>query len=200
MNLETFAPLTELDFLHHAFTQRTTADTRAADYESRLATHLGYAGYVRADQPHGAGVAVADCPTNITGADALITNVRKLPLVVRCADCAAIYVVDCKARVIGLIHSGKKGTLANIAGQTVAAMTRQFGTQPHDCRVLISPSIGPCHYEMDLWHAIESQFHVAGVTDIHNPRTCTACHLERYFSYRAEHGQTGRMFALLALR
>ena len=53
---------------------------------------------------------------------------------------------------------------------------------------------------MDLWTGIETQLQVAGIGAVHNPRICTACHLDRYFSYRAEKGQTGRLFALLALR
>ena len=44
-----------------------------------------------------------------------------------------------------------------------------------------------------------AQLRQAGVSDVHNPHVCTACHPGRYFSYRAEKGQTGRMFAVLAL-
>jgi hypothetical protein len=53
---------------------------------------------------------------------------------------------------------------------------------------------------MDIWSGIEHQLRHESVTDVHNPRICTACHLDRYFSYRAERGQTGRMLALLALK
>ena len=53
--------------------------------------------------------------------------------------------------------------------------------------------------EVDLWAGLEGQLQAAGVTAIHNPRRCTACDLDRYFSYRAEKGRTGRMLALLAL-
>jgi len=121
-------------------------------------------------------------------------------LVIRCADCAAVFVVDRQRPAIALIHSGKKGTLANVTGNTLATMSQRFGTNAVDCLAFISPSIGPCHYEMDIWSAIEQQLHEAGVRDVHNPRACTACHLDRYFSYRAEHGQTGRMFAVVALK
>jgi copper oxidase (laccase) domain-containing protein len=34
---------------------------------------------------------------------------------------------------------------------------------------------------------------------IHDSGICTACDLDRYYSYRAEKGKTGRMLALLAL-
>jgi copper oxidase (laccase) domain-containing protein len=132
--------------------------------------------------------------------DALVTTAKDLPLVIRCADCAAVFIVDRHTPAIGLIHSGKKGTLANIAGNTLAMMTQRYGTDPRDCLVMIGPSIGPCHYEMDIWSGIEGQLREAGVREIHNPRICTACHLDRYFSYRAEKGHTGRMLAVLSLR
>lgn len=203
MTFETFAPLNELPGIHHAFSLRTTADTKADDYPARFVRSLGYTTFADAEQPHGNRVATIRSGSGLlaaTGVDALITNRPGLPLVIRCADCAAIYLVATGTPAIGLIHSGKKGTLANIAGATVAAMTREYRTPPGTLRAFIGPSIGPCHYDMDIWTPIENQLRAAGVTDIHNPRTCTACHLDRYYSYRAEKGQTGRMFALLALR
>jgi copper oxidase (laccase) domain-containing protein len=79
-------------------------------------------------------------------------------------------------------------------------MRQRFGTNAAECLAFIGPSIGPCHYEMDIWSGIETQLRETGVRDIHNPRVCTACHLDRYYSYRAEQGQTGRMLAILALK
>lgn len=194
---EIFAPLNALPFIFHAFTQRTTADTKAGDYEQNLVHSFGYEQFARADQPHGNSVAVIQSESGIlaaTGADALVTVVPRLPLLIRCADCAPIFLVAPQA--IGLIHSGKKGTLANVAGAAVAAMP----ARPADILAVIGPSIGPCHYDMDLWTPLEAQLRAAGVRNIHNERRCTACHLDKYFSYRAERGHTGRMFALLALR
>jgi polyphenol oxidase len=104
------------------------------------------------------------------------------------------------APAIGLIHSGKRGTLANVIAATVAAMQRQFATRPANLRALIGSCIGPCHYDMHLWTAVKTQLKDTGIQDIHHPRLCTACHLDRYYSYRAEKAQTGRHFALLAHR
>jgi hypothetical protein len=132
--------------------------------------------------------------------DALATSARNLPLVIRCADCAAVFLVDRRTPAVALVHSGKKGTSADIVGNTLTTMAQRFGTDPGECLALISPSIGPCHYEMDIWNGIEEQLREAGVRDIHNPRVCTACHLDRYYSYRAEKGQTGRMLAVFALK
>ena len=200
---ETFAPLSELSLIHHAFTQRTADDTKVDEFEERFVIAQGFSpdSYASAEQPHGNTITVpGKGARRVPHADALATCETGLPLVVRCADCAAVYVVDRQTPAIALIHSGKKGTLGNIVGHTVFRMQMEFDTHPHDCLAFIGPSIGPCHYELDIWSGIERQLHDAGVREIHNPRVCTACHLDRYFSYRAEKGKTGRMFALLALR
>lgn len=191
---ETFAPLNEVPFLLHAFTQRTAADTKAGDYEQQLVRSFGYDRFARAEQIHGNGVALVTQPGAYPAVDALITTVPGLPLLIRCADCASIFLVAPQA--IGLVHSGKNGTLANVAGAAVAAMP----ARPADILAVIGPCIGPCHYDMDLWTPLEEQLRTAGVRNIHNERRCTACHLDLYYSYRAERGRTGRLFALLALR
>src|SRR5579871_136473 len=202
MEWEIFAPLREIPFVTHAFSIRTSDDTRTDDFEARLLMELGFSGTrsASAEQTHGNGVAIVFESTGqrVPLVDALVTSSKNLPLVIRCADCAAVFLVDRRVPPIAPIHSGKEGTLANIVGNTLVSMQKRFGTKPADCLAFISPSIGPCHYELDIWSGIEDQLREAGVRDIHNPRICTACHLDRYFSYRAEHGQTGRMFAVLA--
>jgi hypothetical protein len=202
MQFETFAPLAQLAFLTHAFTLRGNEDTKADDFEDRVLKSLGLLPqhYASAKQIHGNGIAiVTEAASRIPGVDALATRTTNLPLLIRCADCAAVYLVDRATPAIALIHSGKAGTLANIVRNTIAAMKTEFDTQPEDCMAFISPSIGPCHYEMNIWDYIERQLQEQGVTDVHNPRICTACHLDRYFSYRAERGKTGRMLAVLSL-
>jgi polyphenol oxidase len=204
MPFETFAPLGQIPFISHAFTLRASNDTKADDFEARALTTIGFASdrFASAEQTHGNGVAVVFETTGarVPMVDALVTTAKNLPLVIRCADCAAVFIVDRHTPAIGLVHSGKKGTLANVVGNTLAVMTQRYSTDPGNCLALIGPSIGPCHYEMDIWGGIEGQLRDAGVRDIHNPRICTACHLDRYFSYRTEKGRTGRMLAVLSLK
>lgn len=204
MRYESFAPLAAQPNVVHAFTVRTTEDSRDDAHQTQLLAAFGYppAMFAAAEQVHGAGVGIVRTATGqrAPGVDALVTDVPGVPLLIRCADCAAVFIVDRCRPAIGLAHSGRAGTQANIVGATLAAMRSEYGTVVGDCQVVISPSIGPCHYEMDIWAGIETQLHEAGVPEVYNPRVCTACHLSQYYSYRAEKGQTGRMIALLAIR
>jgi hypothetical protein len=53
---------------------------------------------------------------------------------------------------------------------------------------------------LDLWTANELQLKRAGVEQVQVSGVCTACHLDDWFSHRAEKGKTGRFGALMALK
>jgi copper oxidase (laccase) domain-containing protein len=53
---------------------------------------------------------------------------------------------------------------------------------------------------LDLWAANRFQLQQAGVEHIETAGICTACHVEDWFSHRAEKGRTGRFGALIGLR
>jgi YfiH family protein len=62
-------------------------------------------------------------------------------------------------------------------------------------------NIGPSLH-LDLPGANRRQLLDAGVApgDIHISRACTACQVDRYFSYRAERGFCGRMMSVIGVR
>ena len=59
---------------------------------------------------------------------------------------------------------------------------------------------GPGKWMLDLWKANEAQIKEAGLTEaqIDNPRLCTACRTDLFFSYRRRRGQ-GRLVAVAAI-
>ena len=108
-------------------------------------------------------------------------------------------------------------------------MIGHYGSRPPDIMAAIGPSIGADHYEvgpdvvsqveqsfgmdakrlievragktyLDLWAANRLQLEKSGVEQIEIAGLCTACHLEDWFSHRAEKGKTGRFGALIALQ
>lgn len=172
--------------------------------EARAELGLADATFVTARQAHGSGIAVIPQGTTppvepIEGVDALITNQPGVCLGIFVADCAAVYLFDPENAIIGLAHSGKKGTEVGVVRETIWQMQR-MGSDPAAIVVQISPCIRPPHYEIDFAAEIAAQCRRAGVLQIHDEGTCTHAEKDAYYSYRREKGRTGRMLAVLALR
>jgi len=158
-----------------------------------------------AEQIHGNKIAVVDSCSRgpvgreFPGCDGIITNQRGIALAVYVADCCAVYIVDPKTPAIGLVHSGRKGTELGVVTNAIRQMLDRFGSEPANMIVQLSPCIRPPHYEIDFAAEIVRQCRALGVKEIHDSGVCTACDLDRYYSYRAEKGKTGRMLALIGL-
>ncbi len=65
--------------------------------------------------------------------------------------------------------------------------------------VLLELNVSGEKQHLDLWQANRLQLEAAGVKQIEVAGICTACHLEDWFSHRAEKGKTGRFGVLIAL-
>ncbi len=113
------------------------------------ATGLPPATWASVRQVHGVGVARVEAPGAYGTADALISSAPGVCLTIAVADCCAVYLVDPVRRAVGLCHAGWRGTADGAAGATVAAMAAAYGTLPADLLAAISPSVGPCCYEVD---------------------------------------------------
>lgn len=87
-------------------------------------------------------------PKEMRDVDALITNTPQVCLVTTHADCPAIFLLDPVKKAIGLAHAGWKGTALEIARKTVEKMEEAYGCKPEDILAGISPSIGPCCFEV----------------------------------------------------
>ena len=157
----------------------------------------------------------------IPDADALITNINNLALMVNLADCQAITIVDPAKRVIANAHCGWRGNVINIAGHVVKRMSTDFGCKALDLKAAISPSLGPCCGEFityrkifpeafkqfmvrenyfNLWEMSRSQLIMAGLKkkNIEIAGICTKCNTDLFFSYRAKK-KTGRFTTVAML-
>jgi purine-nucleoside/S-methyl-5'-thioadenosine phosphorylase / adenosine deaminase len=94
------------------------------------------------------GLNAAEKAQRFVDTDGLITNVAEVPLFIFIADCAALSFFDPKRNVIGIGHAGWRGTVGGIARNMVEAMNAAFDCNPADVLVGISPSIGPCCYQV----------------------------------------------------
>jgi copper oxidase (laccase) domain-containing protein len=215
---EQFPTLSATGICRHVFTQRIPGVDVSHDKaevlnrldsayrEIRNAIGIGDWPLVTAEQIHGNKIAVIDTCSRapvgreFRGCDGIITNQRRVALGVYVADCCAVYMVDPEMPVIGLVHSGRKGTELGVVTNAIKQMIDRFGSDPATMIVQLSPCIRPPHYEIDFASEVVRQCRARGVQEIYDSAICTACDLDRYYSYRAEKGRTGRMLALLGRR
>jgi copper oxidase (laccase) domain-containing protein len=224
---EQFPALSAIGICRHVFTQRipgiNVSHDKAEVLERLDAEHceirngigIGNWPLFTAQQIHGNKIAVVDEVRSVRctdrtlrrsvpikefpGCDGIITNQSGVALGIYVADCCAVYIVDPKTPAIGLVHSGRKGTELGVGTNAITQMIERFGSDPANMVVQLSPCIRPPHYEVDFAAEIIRQCRALGIQQIHNCGICTACNLERYYSYRAEKGKTGRMLAVLGL-
>lgn len=163
--------------------------------------------------------AVEDC-------DALVTDQENVIVTILTADCVPILLYDPVKRVVAAVHAGWRGTEGEIVIKTVNTMRRRFGTDPSDILAGIAPAIGKCCYEvgedvasnfsaysdaidrhgeksmLDLPAINKRQMISVGIGEGHIEMSgiCTACEVETFFSYRREHGCSGRFMSMIGMR
>jgi copper oxidase (laccase) domain-containing protein len=199
----TFLRFPELEArgLLHAFTLRSVPPLISADVPQILEEAGLPKDYGIGEQTHGVGVAVVNQGGNgkvIAAVDALITREKNLSLVIRVADCGPVWIHCEKTGAIGLVHSGRKGTEAGVVGATIRRMREEFGSEPSSMLALLGPCIRPPHYDVNFAGEILRQLEREKVGKVVDSGLCTASDLTRFYSYRAEKGQTGRHFAVFA--
>lgn len=109
----------------------------------------------------GIGITKPDLPeTEVSGYDAMITDVPGTVLCTLHADCVPVLFYDARTNAVGAVHSGWRGTALRIAEKTVRQMKACYGTRPEQLKAVIGPSIGMLHFETDrdVYDAMQEAF------------------------------------------
>lgn len=161
--------------------------------------------------------------------DGLVTNKENIVLATYHADCVPIYFYDKVKKVIGIAHSGWKGTLNNISKTMIDVFKKHFNSDLDDIIFAIGPAIGPCCYEigedvehlfrekfpdiedivltrdkkmyLDLWKINKINLLNSGIKEenIIESKFCTSCNNDVLYSYRKENTKD-RMLGAITLR
>ena len=168
------------------------------------------------DRPHGSAACVGRC-------DALITADPGLALVVWTADCVPILAAG--DGVVAAVHSGWRGSVADIGGAVVRRFETEYGVPPDHLRIWLGPAISGPRYEVsravidglgalgvpdDLWLAgnhvdlrgfLKGRLEHLGVNQnsIRTVGPCTASSPE-FASYRRDGVNAGRQWSLIYRR
>jgi len=193
----------------------------SADNRKTIARKMGTKPFIFLNQVHKTGIKVLKKDeinlskqflSNIENdtADAIITDIKDLFIVIQVADCQAVMLYDPIKKVIANIHSGWRGSVKNIIGKCVGKMILEFGCQPENILAGICPSLGPCCSEFvnykdeipqnlwkykiqdkdyfNFWEITQDQLIEKGIKKEHveNMKICTKCNTELFYSFRGE--------------
>jgi polyphenol oxidase len=154
-------------------------------------------------------------------ADAMVTGLTGVALMVKQADCQAVILVDPVKKAVAVVHCGWRGNTANLPAKVIERMRSSLGCSPSEMKAAVGPSLGPCCAEFtshkdlfpshfrrfmvrknyfDLWEVTRMQLLEAGLQKdrIEIAGICTRCRTDLFFSYRGE-GTTGRFATLVML-
>lgn len=180
----------------------------------------GGAHFVQVHQVHGNQVCAVDWSNRDSDAvaDGMVTADGRLMLGILTADCVPVLLKDESAGVVGALHAGWRGVIADIARAGMDAMVK-LGARASRVEAALGPAIGACCFEVDVELArrfeaeipgsgphlrqggagrgfidlkaiVSSQLMRAGVERgaIVDTAVCTRCGRERFFSRRAAGG------------
>lgn len=158
-----------LEVADHLFTTRNLRLRDNPGEWDQVAAALGVSAphLLLISQVHRADVAVAR--RGRTGdwvrsaADVIVSDDPASAIGVRVADCVPVLLADRRTRAVGAAHAGWRGTVQDAAGAAVRAMSREFGSDPHDLIAAVGPCLGPCCGEVgeEVVDAFASAGHAA---------------------------------------
>lgn len=180
--------------------------------------HIAYA-----NQVHGNRVQVVSEGGTYGETDALVTQVPGLALAIQVADCAVVLLADDTQKIAGAVHAGWRGAAGDILPKTVEQM-RRLGAEENNLKAFISPCISLNHFEVgeevadqfpdrfvdyegfkkphiDLKAFLNYQMLEMGIEEMHVEihEGCTVADEDRYYSYRREQQQSGRMLGIIQM-
>jgi len=175
------------------------------------------------EQVHSTVVEFARFPGRHPAADGLVTTNSNILLTLKVADCVPVYLYEPRKNMIGLVHSGWRGTVGKIVPNAIQLMQKN-GAETGEIRCFLGPAIGICCYEVGVevahkfddeakmkledrkWKVglhdqISLQLASSGIPE-ENIQTSDMCTYESRdcHSYRRDGDNVGRMFAFMELK
>lgn len=208
-----------------AFTDRSIDLSTAAvdDTLAAVAQAAGVESVATMHQVHGNDVSWVDVAGTQPDADALLTDVAGLGLLVRVADCVPVVLAIPDEHLVGVVHSGRRGLVSGVVPAALDAVRERGASR---IEAWVGPRIcGRC-YELpthmaddvaaavpearsttswgtpaaDIGAGVVAQLSAGGVV-VHDvgAELCTV-EDERFFSFRREGDVSGRFAAFAVLR
>ena len=161
--------------------------------------------------------------------DGLVTDEKDLTIVTTHADCNSVFFYDPVRKVIGLAHSGWRGTLGGISRRMADIMVNDYGCRPEDIIAGTGPALCKDCFEVDedvaeAFRAADPgyaqfiekrgvKYHIdlkaiirydliskgLRAENLMDMELCPKCEKEHFFSHRGHKGKRGLMVAAMRL-
>jgi YfiH family protein len=154
--------------------------------------------------------------SSIKSTDSLITGVKDISLVTLTADCLPVILFDKKNVKVAVVHCGWRGLASGVIFKTLKYLNSS------ETLAFLGPAIGRCcfevgkevaealgeslneneKYKVSLEEIAINQLIAGNVlkNNIYPSGICTVCNADKYFSYRASGGLTGRQSAIAVIK
>ena len=116
-----------------------------------IAENIGFSPEMLAvpEQIHSAEIIYIDTPGEYIGTDGLITDNPEIILIIKVADCVPVYIYEPRSQLIGLVHSGWRGTADGIVSNAIRKILK-MGANKKEVNIFLGPAICFCCYEVDM--------------------------------------------------
>ncbi len=96
--------------------------------------------------------------------DALVSNLERILIGVKTADCVPVLLGDAKTKAFAAIHAGWRGTVNSIVVRAIEKMRETYGTRAEDLICAIGPAATCKNYEVgtEVIEAFEKNFSTCG--------------------------------------
>lgn len=174
------------------------------------------------NQTHGTRCVLASTENTGCDADASYTQNTNTVCAILTADCLPILLCNKTGSTVAAIHAGWRGLCHGIITRTLMSINQPYS----DFMAWLGPAIGPSHYTVgdevrnsfisqdstceeafipispgqwlcNLYLLAHRELARLGITEIFGGDYCTFAESDRFFSYRRDHGHTGRMATLI---
>ena len=174
-------------------------------------------------QTHSTNINLINEPGYLDNLDGVFSSKKELVCTLQVADCLPIYFAHISSYKIGLVHAGWRGLAKGII-KSVKNLFLKNNWCISDFNIVIGPSIHSCcflvkedvikHFESEFYQKINSShFSVdlqswatsqllelgARPDNILSVGDCTCCLGDKFYSYRRNGANAGRMIALIGL-
>ena len=180
--------------------------------------------FIIPNQIHSNNVEISSKPGLIQNCDGVFSCDISLICSLKVADCMPIYFVHRSCPIFGLVHVGWKGLSKKILSTTGSKLLAN-NWELSEFEILIGPSIQQCCFEVDanIIDRFEKDFLIKNKNgkfsvslqlsakkelirigfngeNIMIDNQCSCCNEQKFYSYRRDNKNAGRMIALLGRR